>query len=54
MVSFRGHTLKFTTQPDGKVVGRCSCGKWSGFGKTKKYVQDQWNKKHINSLDNWK
>lgn len=49
-----GHTLKVTKQPDGKYVGRCSCGKWMGFGKTERYVRGQWDKKHINPMDNWK
>lgn len=54
MVGFKGHKLKFKVQPDGRVVGRCSCGRWTGLGKDKNYVTEQWNKTHINPIDSWK
>lgn len=53
-MGFKGHNLNLKVQPDGRVVGSCSCGKWKGLGKDAKYVTEQWNKKHINPMDDWK
>lgn len=51
----KGHQLKLTTSPDrGQVVGTCSCGEYTTFGKTERIVRDRWNKKHVNRFDNWK
>lgn len=55
MTGFRGHKLKITgPDPDGKYVGRCSCGSWSGFNKNKARLLEAWNKKHVNKFDDWK
>ncbi len=45
-----GHTLKWTQQPDGKWVARCSCGGWAGFGKNRGVIQRNWNRKHIDKI----
>jgi len=55
MPSFKDHKLKIGKPGrDGKMSGKCSCGGWTGTGKTRDEVQNLWNTKHINKFDSWK
>lgn len=52
---FRDHELTIKGPgPDKKFIGKCSCGKWTGFNKSRDRLVTAWNKQHINKIDKWK